>query len=138
MNPMSISLEQLLPMMMGNMEALSTAREQDLQSNNAFFRVLYNKGIITEEDLYESFKKEFELFKSIGKLNDIPSHDETLELVKNALLWIKLDKDEIEKTIEEHKAKLEELARKQNSKIDVVSGDVLNALNNKDPKKLIL
>lgn len=136
-NPMHVSIEQLL-MIFGQVQELSLSREQDQQTFNVFFRVLYNKGIITEEDIFNSLKQEYQVFIDMGRLEKMPSDEEIKNVIKGMLLWIKGDKEEIENVMEEHKKELEELERKHNSKIDIVSGDVLNTLNSKDPKKLII
>ena len=137
-NSMQISLDQMLPIMFSQVQDLAAGREQDIQSFNTFFRVLYNKGIITEEDIFNSLKQEYQLFIDIGRLKTMPSDEEINQVVNGMLLWIKADKDEVSEVIKQHQKELEEMKRKYNSKIDVVSGDALNILNSKDPKKLII
>lgn len=138
MPAMQIGIEQLIPMMMGNMQQLSIESSQQRDNFNIMFRILYNKGIINDNDVKEAVKSWYEDMKELNQIESMPD-DETLEsLADDILMWIKGDLNIIKERMNEFETKMKELKDKHDKKIDVVSGDVLNALNRSDPKKLIL
>ena len=56
--PMQISLEEIISMLLQRVDALSASDENNKTKQNIINRVLYNKGILTEEDILASVRKE--------------------------------------------------------------------------------
>lgn len=136
--PMQVSLDQLLPILMGNVQHLSMESNQMRDNFNIMFRVLYKKGIFTEEDVFEAIKEWYNQMYQLKQIEKMPD-EETLTALKDELMmWIKGDIETIKERMKEFEEKMKEMAAKHNKKIDVASADVLNALKNSDPKKLII
>ena len=57
--PMQISLEEIISMLLQRVEALSASDENSKTKQNIIYRVLYKKGLITEEDILGSVKEEY-------------------------------------------------------------------------------
>ena len=121
-----MDFEQFLNMVMMNMGVLSSQTEQNKTNFNVMFRILYEKGIFTENDIIESFKKEYKMLHELGAIQEVPN-DEMINVFKdNVLMWLKCDPEEIKLKMEEMRKTVE----KNNPKIDVVGADALSALNN--------
>ena len=55
-SPMQVSLEEIITMLLSRVESLSANDENSKTKSNIVYRVLYKKGILTEEDILESVK----------------------------------------------------------------------------------
>ena len=134
-----MNFEEFLSNLMANMGVISMQSEQNKTNFNVMFRILYEKGIFTENDILESFKKEYKTLKELGAIEEIPD-DNMMNLFKdNIILWLKGDSEEIKRKVIE----MRKMAQKNNnsSKIDIVGADALNVLNNASKKsggKIIL
>ena len=56
--PMQIGLEEIISMLLSRVEALSMNDENNKTKQNIISRVLYKKGILTDEDIIQSVKDE--------------------------------------------------------------------------------
>jgi len=129
--PMQISLDELLSMLMARVDGLAMNQENMRSRFNILGRVLYQKGLISEEDIYESIKEEHRVMKDLGLIEEIPGDDVLKAMSDSILQWIKGDVDAIKKSMEEYEKKMQELSAKQaqKPKIDVASPAVLDQLN---------
>ena len=124
-------------MMMQNQESILML-DRIRRDINIYMRVLFKKNLITEDDIKDSIKEEFNIIKDVGFAESLPSDEDIEHLTKELLLWIKGDRKEIKEMIKQREILEQEMMDKQKHKIDVVSGDAMNFLNNSNPKKLIL
>ena len=140
--PMQIGLDELLGMLLSRAEETSLEVENQKSKFNIMFRVLYKKGIFTEEDVLEAIREENKIMLELGMIKEIPDEKLLKSAAENIMLWIKGDTKEIKSSLEEIKKKLQEEAEKQNRpKIDVAPAGVLNELDRlgaNNTKKLIL
>lgn len=123
-----------------NLNVIGAQSEQNKTNFNVMFRILYEKGLFTDSDILESFKKEYTTLYELGAIKQVPN-DEMMEVFKdNVVMWLKADSNEIKKKIEEMSEIVEKNHNENSSKIDVVGADALNVLNNasKSNGKLII
>jgi len=136
-----IGLDDLLSMLLARVDGLAVDSENQKSRFNIMFRILYKKGIITDQDVLDSVKDEHRVLKELGMIEEMPS-DATLEnAAKSILLWIKGDSDAIKKTMEEYKKRMSEaMAKQAKPKIDVAPAAVLGQLDRlgSGGKKLII
>ena len=64
--PMQISLEEIISMLLQRVESLSASDENSKTKQNIINRVLYKKGILTDDDILESVKDEYRMLKELG------------------------------------------------------------------------
>ena len=107
------------------------------------FRVLYKKGIISDQDVLDSVKEEHTMLKELGMIDDIPSDALLENAAKNLLLWIKGDSETIKKTMEDYRKRVADaMAKQAKPKIDVAPAAVLGQLDRmgaqQGGKKLII
>ena len=129
--PMQISLDELLSMLMARVDGLALNQENMRSRFNILGRVFYRKGLIDEEDIFESIKEEHRIMKDLGLIDEMPGEDILKAMSDSILQWIKGDVETIRKSMEEYEKKMQELASKQaqKPKIDVASPAVLEQLN---------
>lgn len=130
--PMQISLEEIITMLLSRVEALTANDENNKTKSNIIYRVLYNKGILTEEDIMKSVKEEYRMLKELGVINTEPNDDMAKAMTENVLLWIKGDVEGIKKSMEEYEKKLREYAKEEAAKkpsIEVANANVLSQLD---------
>ena len=142
--PMQISLEEVIGMLVQRVEALSANDENNKTRANIINRVLYKKGIITDEDIKASVKEEYRMLKELGGLAEEPGDDVCDTVTQGITEWLKGDTESIKRSMEEYKKKVEEMMREAEAKkpkIAVANANVLNeldSLNNKNGGKLII
>ncbi|MBN1333923.1 MAG: hypothetical protein JW971_09185 [Synergistales bacterium] len=129
--PMQISLDELLSMLMARVDGLALNQENMRSRFNILGRVFYRKGLIDEEDIFESITEEHRIMKDLGLIDEMPGEDILKAMSDSILQWIKGDVETIRKSMEEYEKKMQELASKQaqKPKIDVASPAVLEQLN---------
>ncbi|HCL80266.1 MAG TPA: hypothetical protein DIC53_09905 [Synergistaceae bacterium] len=129
--PMQISLDELLSMLLARVDSLALSDENSKSRFNIVARVLYKKGIISDDDIRESIREEHRLLKDLGVTKDEPSEETVEAIADNILQWVKGDVEALKKGMEEYEKRLQEAMNKQSqkSKIDVASPAVLQQLD---------
>ena len=74
--PMQISLEEIISMLLQRVESLSASDENSKTKQNIINRVLYKKGILTDEDILDSVKEDYRMLKELGVAYVIIGHSE--------------------------------------------------------------
>jgi hypothetical protein len=133
--PMQISLEEVITMLLSRVESLAMSDENSKTRFNVVTRVLYKKGILTDEDITESVREEHRMLKELGMLQDLPNEDVVKAVADSILQWIRGDVEVIRKAMEDYDKKLKEYAREEarKSTIAVASSDVLQQLDRLSP-----
>jgi hypothetical protein len=126
---MQISLDELISMMMSRMDGLAANQENMKSRYNILGRVLYKKGIFTEEDILDSIREEHRILKELGMIEEIPGDEELQPLADSILQWIRGDVEDIKKTIREYEEKIKAAQQERQSKIDIASSADLEMLN---------
>ena len=133
--PMQISLEEVITMLLSRVESLAMSDENGKTRFNVIARVLYKKGLITDEEITESVREEHRMLKELGMLQELPKDEVVKAVAEGILQWIRGDVDSIRQAMEEYDKKLKEYAREESRKpaIAVASSDVLNQLDRLSP-----
>lgn len=133
--PMQISLEEVITMLLSRVESLAMNDENNKTKFNIAMRVLYKKGLITEQEIVDSVKEEHRMLKELGLIPEEPGEDVVQAVAENILQWIRGDVSAIKKTMEEYEKKMQEYAREQERKssLTVASSDVLQQLDRLAP-----
>ena len=129
--PMQVSLDEILSMLLARVDGLALSDENSKSKFNIITRVLYRKGIITDQDVIDSIREEHRMLKNLGLIAEEPEEDVIAAIAENILQWIKGDVDALKKGMEEYEKKMQEAMSRQNQKpkIDVASPAVLQQLN---------
>ena len=130
--PMQISLEEIISMLLQRVESLSASDENSKTKQNIINRVLYKKGILTDDDILESVKDEYRMLKELGVIQAEPDDAMYKTITDGILQWIKGDVEGIKKSLEDYEKKLKEYAREEAAKkpkIEVANANVLNQLD---------
>ena len=141
---MQISLEEVLSMLLQRVEGLSANYENSKTKANIIDRVLYKKGLLTDEDILDSVKEEYRMLKELGIVKEDPKDDTYQTITDGIVQWLKGDTAAIKKTMQDYQKKLEDMAREEEAKkpkIAVAGAGVLNELDqmsNKNGGKLIV
>jgi len=137
--PMQINLEELLSMVLARVDSLSFSDENQKTKFNILARVLYRKGLLTDEDVLESVREEHRVLKELGLIQETPPEESLKLMADSVLLWIKGDVPVIKKSMEEYDRKMREMAMQeaqaQKSRIDVAPSTVLQQLDRMSGKK---
>lgn len=130
--PMQISLEEIISMLLSRVDSLSANEENTKTKSNIIYRVLYKKGILTEEDILSSVKEEYHMLKELGVIQDEPAEDIYQSITDGVLQWIKGDVDGIQKSMADYEQKMQQYAREEAAKkptIEVAGAGVLSQLD---------
>ena len=129
--PMQISLEEVISMLLSRVESLAVNDENDKTRFNIILRVLYKKGIISEQDVLDSVKEEHRMLKELGLIQEEPAEEVLSVVAEGILQWVRGDVDAIKKSMEAYEKKVKEYAREQERKssLTVASSDVLQQLD---------
>ncbi|MDR0648798.1 MAG: hypothetical protein LBF92_05630 [Synergistaceae bacterium] len=129
--PMQISLEEIITMLLSRVETLALNDENNKTRFNIVARILYKKGIITEQDVVDSVKEEHWMLKELGMIQEEPGEEVSVAVAESVLQWIRGDVDAIKKSMEEYDKKVKEYAREREKKssLAVASTDVLHQLD---------
>ncbi len=137
--PMQINLEELLSMVLARVDSLSFSDENQKTKFNILARVLYKKGLLTDEDVLDSVKEEHRVLKELGLIQELPPEESMKAMADSVLVWIKGDVSTIKKGMEEYEKKMREMAMQeaqaQKSRIDVAPSTVLQQLDRISGKK---
>jgi len=128
---MQIGFDELISMLLARMDGMSMEDENIKSRFNIVARVLYKKGILTDQDIVESVKDEHKVLKEIGLLEKEPEETAVQTVANSIILWLKGDSTTIRKSMEEYERKVQEaMARQQQkSKLDVAPAAALQQLD---------
>ncbi|EHM10393.1 hypothetical protein TheveDRAFT_1273 [Thermanaerovibrio velox DSM 12556] len=129
--PMQISLEEVLSMLLARVDSLAINDENNKTKFNIVLRVLYKKGIVTDDDILESVREEHRMLKELGLLNSDPPEDMVKAMAEGILQWVKGDVEALKKSLKEYERRLQEYAAQEAKKpsIAVASSNVLQQLD---------
>ena len=133
--PMQIGLEEIISMLLSRVEALSMNDENNKTKQNIISRVLYKKGILTDEDIIQSVKDEHSMLHELGLLQQMPDDEVISAIAESILQWIRGDVEAIKKNMEEYEKKMQEYAREEarEPSIQVAGSNVLQQLDRMAP-----
>lgn len=133
--PMQISLDEVITMLLSRVETLALNDENDKTRNNIILRVLYKKGIITDEDIESSVRDEHMMLKELGIIQEMPSDEVVSTIAGNILQWAKNDVAGIKSAMDEYERKVREYTREEQKKstLTVASADTLQQLDRLAP-----
>lgn len=128
--PMQIGLDELLSMLLARVDGMAMDSENQKSRFNIMFRILYKKGLFTDQDVLEAVKEEHRILKELGMIEQEPSEEALESAAQGLLLWIKGDAAAIRKTMEDYEKKVQEaMSKQQKPKIDVAPAAVLSQLD---------
>ena len=109
--------------------------ENNKTKQNIISRVLYKKGILTDEDIIQSVKDEHSMLHELGLLQQMPDDEVISAIAESILQWIRGDVAAIKKNMEEYEKKMQEYAREEARKpsIQVAGSNVLQQLDRMAP-----
>ncbi len=129
--PMQVSLDEILSMLLARVDSLVLNDENSKSKFNIITRVLYKKGILTDEDVMDSIREEHKVLLGLGLIAEEPSEEMVKAISESILQWIKGDVEALKKGMEEYERRIQENANReaQKPKIDVASPAVLQQLD---------
>ncbi len=132
---MQISLEEIITMLLSRVETLAMNDENNKTKFNIIARILYTKGIITDDDVLEAIRAEHKMLRELGMIPKEPGEDVVKMSAESILQWIRGDVEGIKKSMEEYEKKLRELSREEAKKpsIAVASAGALQQLDRMAP-----
>ena len=116
MGPMQIGLDEVISMMLSRIDSMSMASENMKSKFNILARALYKKGLLTDEDIFQSVKEEHQLMKDLGALKDIPDDAALKAIADNMIVWLKNDSETIKKSMAEYEAKVKAMIEEEERK----------------------
>lgn len=139
---MQIGLEDLLSMLVSRVDELSIDTENSKSRFNIMFRMLYKKGLFTENDALDAIRDENKILLELGLIKAMPDEDTIKAAAQSLMLWIKGDAKEIKHSMDELQKRIQAEAQKRTApKIETAPAGVLNELDRlggSNGKKLIL
>jgi hypothetical protein len=141
---MQIGLDELLSVLLARVDGITLDAENQKSRFNIMFRILYKKGLITDQDVLDSVREEHRILKDLGMIEALPAPEALKNAAQNLILWLEGDVDAIKKTMEEYEKRVSDaMAKQQKPRIDVAPAAVLNQLDRmggqqQGGKKLIL
>ncbi len=134
---MQISLDEIISMLLARVESLAYSAENQKTRFNVMARVLYRKGLLSDEDILDAVRDEHHLLKDLGLIEEMPDEEMLRAAAESLLQWIKGDAAEIRRTMEEYENKMREMATKEAVKprIDVAPASALSQLDKLSGKK---
>ncbi|MDR1621000.1 MAG: hypothetical protein LBS00_01355 [Synergistaceae bacterium] len=128
--PMQIGLDELLSMLLARVDGMAMDGENQKSRFNIMFRILYKKGLFSDQDVLDSIREEHRILKGLGVIEELPSNEVMENVARDLLLWIKGDVTALKKTMEEYEKRVSDaVARQQKPKIDVAPAAVLGQLD---------
>ena len=130
--PMQISLDEVLSMLLARVDSLAMNDENNKTKFNVIARVLYKKGLLTDQEVLESVQEEHRMLKELGLIASEPPAEMAQAIADSLLQWIKGDVAGLKKSMEDYEKKLQEYAREEAAKkpkIEVAGANVLNQLD---------
>ena len=139
---MQIGLDELLSMLLSRVDELSIDNENAKSRFNIMFRMLYNKGLFTEQDALDALIAENKILMDLGMIKAMPDENALKNAAHNLMIWIKGDIEEIKLSLDEINQRPQQEPQKRSTpKIETASAAVLNELDrisSTNRKKLIL
>jgi hypothetical protein len=141
---MQIGLDELLSVLLARVDGITLDAENQKNRFNIMFRILYKKGLISDQDVLDSVREEHRILKDLGMIEELPAPEALENVAQNLLLWLKGDAKAIKKTMEEYEKRMSDaMAKQQKPRIDVAPAAVLGQLDRmggqqQGGKKLIL
>jgi hypothetical protein len=128
---MQLGLDELISMLLARMDGMSMEDENNKSRFNIVTRVLYKKGILTDQDIIESVKDEHKILKEVGMIEKEPDQAAVEAIANSIVLWLKGDSSTIRRNMEEYERKVQEaMARQQQkTKLDVAPAAALQQLD---------
>jgi hypothetical protein len=127
---MQIGLDELLSMLLARVDGMAMDGENQKSRFNIMFRILYKKGLFSDQDVLDSIREEHRILKGLGVIEELPSNEVMENVARDLLLWIKGDVTALKKTMEEYEKRVSDaVARQQKPKIDVAPAAVLGQLD---------
>jgi hypothetical protein len=128
--PMQIGLDELLSMLLARVDGMAVDSENQKSRFNIMFRILYKKGLISDQDVLDSVKEEHRILKELGMIDQEPSHEALENAARGILLWVRSDTDAIKRTMEEYEKRVSDaMSKQQKPKIDVAPAAILGQLD---------
>ena len=129
--PVQIGLDEIISMLLARVDSLVLSDENSKSKFNIITRVLYKKGIITDDDVANSIREEHRVLKELGLIAEEPGEDVVKAIAENILQWIRGDVEALKKGMEEYERKMQDAMSRQQQKpkIDVAPAAVLQQLN---------
>ena len=128
--PMQIGLDELLSMLLSRVDGMAMESENQKSRFNIMFRVLYKKGLISDQDVLDSVREEHRILKDLGLIEELPPAEVLENAAKGLLLWLKGDVATLRKTMAEYEKRVSDaMTKQQKPKIDVAPAAVLSQLD---------
>ena len=129
--PMQISLDEVLSMLLARVDSLAMNDENNKTKFNVIARVLYKKGLLTDQEILDSVVEEHRMLKELGLIAAEPPEEMAQAIADSLLQWIKGDVAGLKKSMEDYEKKLQEYASQETRKpsIAVASSNVLQQLD---------
>ncbi|MDR1471911.1 MAG: hypothetical protein LBS75_05245 [Synergistaceae bacterium] len=133
--PMQISLEEVITMLLSRVESLSMNDENNKTRFNIALRVLYKKGLISDQEIKDSVREEHRMLKELGMIQEEPGSEVVDAVTDNILQWARGDVPAIKRAMDEYEKKIKEYAREEarKSSLTVASPEVLHQLDRLSP-----
>jgi membrane peptidoglycan carboxypeptidase len=133
--PMQIGLDEVITMLLSRVESLAMNDENNKTRANIVLRVLYKKGLVTDQEIRDSVKEEHRMLRELGMIQEEPGDDVVNMVAENILQWVRGDTAAIKRSMEEYERKLKEYAKEESRKssLTVASPDVLHQLDRLAP-----
>ena len=131
----------LLESLSNRLNVLASQNEDLQMTLKVFSRIMIEKGLATKEEIKEALKKDHEVLKELGAVENSLTEEEAQELCNELYTHIVGSPKEIKQRVEEARKEMEERLKKEESKIEIANANTLNMLNNSSMssnKKIIL
>ena len=134
---MQIGLDEIISMLLARVESLAYGAENQKTRFNVVARLLYKKGLLSDEEVLEAVRDEHRLLVDLGLVEEMPDDEMMKAAAESLLQWIKGDAAAIRRTMEDYEAKMREMATKEATKpkIDVAPASALSQLDRLSGKK---
>ncbi|EFC91796.1 hypothetical protein Dpep_1772 [Dethiosulfovibrio peptidovorans DSM 11002] len=139
-----ISLDEILSVVLSRMDGLAASEENLKSKFNIMGRVLYRKGLLSDQDVIDAIKEEHRLLVELGALKEEPDEEMVQAIADSMLQWLKGDVEAIKESMKVYEEKMRQAIAKEERKprIDVAPSSALKQLDqmsgNKKGSKLIL
>lgn len=132
---MQISLDQLLQILMARLESLEVSMEDLKFRTNVALRLLRKNDILTEENVKEAVKEEFEALNELSE-EEVEITEERIDSVTEGIVnWVDNNLDTLKKRLEDYQEKLKQLMEEEekSNNISIASPELLKELERIQP-----
>ncbi len=118
-------------MLLSRVDAMAMAEENMKSKFNILARALYKKGLLTDDDIYQSVKDEHRLLLELGAIKAMPDDATLKSVAENVIQWAKNDAEAIRKSMREYEEKVKAMIEEEEKKprLDVASAADLERLD---------